>query len=855
MRSSPNYGTYPARSPRDNQVQSHPARSRGSDFRDRLGSGSSAYSGRTASLTSVIDGYRYSPLGFRAPQGTFSSGSFYYDYTEEFEHVQEQFISPLISPPSPLAPIPTRVLSDHHRPLVLRQDCDVHGDASGIAMRSTPDPVRGKRSQSLSSSGSLLEVRGGDVESPRHGPLAAFARQHDFLPLSGPMNIFTLPMSWGGSPVLPRAEGRYLGLDAGEDGGEATESIRNDCLLVSEEELSAASKSPERQVEIQSPGKSTIRSVQATILGLDDYQSVRTRSLSTIADRDNGPADRRSPMRTLAEGSHEFAPEEMSANQGVPRADMDISVGEDEEDLDLDGAGQADSPVSVRTLDEGARPLLPEDWVGDLRGVLQSPSPVEAPYVGSAERDVEREPRHSSRHLGYSEDDAEQEQHVLFSRRLQNDFSVRSAAQRTGDALGPRGIPFSRSETPMLAPKPISPAKELRVKNSIPQLMKALPPLPKDATTPEVPIRETSDEELEEVPQKSPLRHLAASSSASTAGNEPPTTDLDDQLDWASHSEAIPQKSPKFKVRLKNSVAGSNGTMESRPWNKDKNYPWILNEPDIKLASVGPAPRSKLVNSRLRLKMSRNGFDKDMSDDGGTVKRSSRNGRSTTVSDLSLQPPRDLFSSPGAGLRMFPRPPTPLSSRLGSESPGLESLRSSSNDAAPCCPLIQEAATNIRRGASLDTQLEKVIIPGIAAPGTPSERGTFHSERGNMGRRRFLRQKLSNLTRKAETPALTPTARLDAGSQFRPCRSGRVPSGAAMTPTHTSADTSADLASRKPLPRVPEPKVVLGSRFRRKLSRWVKGAKTAVKACVHRQRGTTSVRPDAGKLQYECRDY
>jgi hypothetical protein len=36
----------------------------------------------------------------------------------------------------------------------------------------------------------------------------------------------------------------------------------------------------------------------------------------------------------------------------------------------------------------------------------------------------------------------------------------------------------ARSESPMLAPKPISPARQLKLKNSIPQIMKALPPIP-----------------------------------------------------------------------------------------------------------------------------------------------------------------------------------------------------------------------------------------------------------------------------------------------------------------------------------------------------------------------------------------
>jgi len=839
MRSAPNYGTYPARNARDAHAQGRPARPRGPDPRDRVGSGSSVYSGRTSSLTSVIDGYRYSPLGFRAPQGPFPSGSFYYDYTEEFEHVQEQFIAP----PSPLAPIPTRVLSDHHRPLVLRQDCDVNDSASGCATRPTPTSAQGKRSQSLSPPGGYLGVRGRDVDPERHSPLAGFARQYDLLSRQGPVKSLVLPGSLGGSTSLARGSERYLSLNTCEDVDEVTESIGNDCMLISAEELSAASKSPERQVEIQSPGKTTIRSVQATILGPDDYQSARTHSLSTVADRDDGPPGR-SPMHTLAEGSHEVTSEDRGAHEETSRVDTRPPVGDTEDFYRGSGwvdVGRGDLAISAKALDKTDSSPFRRDK-SNLQDVRRIPSPLERPCESRAEPAVELEPRPLSRHSRHVRDGVDDEHYPLLSRHLQSQFSSEDSVHRNTDALAPRRIPCSRSETPMLAPKPISPAKELRVKNSIPQLMKALPPLPGHVGTPESLIQEVSDDDMEAVMGYLPLRRIAASTLGSISRDEPPTMELDDQPDWASRSGALPQKSPKFKVRLKNSVAGSNGTMESRPWNKDKNYPWMLHSPDIKLASVGPLSRPNPGNTRLRLKLSRACLDNGGEDDG-TVKRPSRAGRSTTVSDLSLRPPRDLFSSPGAELRMFPRPPTPLSSRLGTESPGAESPRSTLNHAALPSQPTPDAAAGSHRGASLDTHLEKVVIPGVTTPGTPSERGTFNSERGHRGRRRFLRQKLSNLARKAEAPPLTQSIYPDAS--LRSYGGERVPLAAAVAPTHASADTSGDAASRKPLPGASEPRVVLGGRFRRKLSRWIKGAKTAVKACVHKQRGASSVRPDA----------
>ncbi|KAI6510898.1 hypothetical protein MCOR13_000823 [Pyricularia oryzae] len=73
----------------------------------------------------------------------------------------------------------------------------------------------------------------------------------------------------------------------------------------------------------------------------------------------------------------------------------------------------------------------------------------------------------------------EHDPQALMRRHRRNQAMLR-ISQSSGRNIPASDSP-SRIGTPILAPKPISPAKELRVRNSIPQLMKALPALPGDS--------------------------------------------------------------------------------------------------------------------------------------------------------------------------------------------------------------------------------------------------------------------------------------------------------------------------------------------------------------------------------------
>ncbi|CAM1506602.1 Fc.00g062430.m01.CDS01 [Cosmosporella sp. VM-42] len=87
--------------------------------------GSADHSTRSASLTSIVEMYQRRAHPSRTGPPLRSTGSFYYDYTEEFEteHPQDAEIA------APLCPIPQRAGS-LRRPMVLRDDSNAHLDAA-----------------------------------------------------------------------------------------------------------------------------------------------------------------------------------------------------------------------------------------------------------------------------------------------------------------------------------------------------------------------------------------------------------------------------------------------------------------------------------------------------------------------------------------------------------------------------------------------------------------------------------------------------------------------------------------------------------------------------------------------------
>lgn len=93
---------------------------------DRHRAGSTDHSVRSASLTSIVDMYQRPITSGSAGPPLRSGGSFYYDYSEEFDKPAP--LNPGMDPEVPICPIPQRAGSNS-RPMVLRDDTQAHLDA------------------------------------------------------------------------------------------------------------------------------------------------------------------------------------------------------------------------------------------------------------------------------------------------------------------------------------------------------------------------------------------------------------------------------------------------------------------------------------------------------------------------------------------------------------------------------------------------------------------------------------------------------------------------------------------------------------------------------------------------------
>ena len=193
---------------------------------------------------------------------------------------------------------------------------------------------------------------------------------------------------------------------------------------------------------------------------------------------------------------------------------------------------------------------------------------------------------------------------------------------------------------PTLVPQPISPAKLLRVKNSIPQLMKALPPLPGYAPAPESPFG----------PAVVPLEFEPFELSRLTDARSM----LSDEVMPKNKGEGAPKGYDPFvfdrkarRPRLKLKHAASFAHEQSRDIRRGhmvhgQHFPHDASEERPTTAmEYSTAP----VKRRLPIKTSRPTLTSLAAGDSGTVKRRPGFEKSSTVSELASSKPIDLFSS------------------------------------------------------------------------------------------------------------------------------------------------------------------------------------------------------------------
>lgn len=301
---------------------------------------------------------------------------------------------------------------------------------------------------------------------------------------------------------------------------------------------------------------------------------------------------------------------------------------------------------------------------------------------------------------------------------------------------------------PTLTPQPISPAKQLRVKNSIPQLMKALPPLPGYAPAPESPFG----------PAVVPMEFEPFEISQ--------LTDARSTLIDAFQADEAPKGYDAFifdrnahKPRLKLKHAASFAVEQERSSRREDAAPKSASRPDASVTRPTTSTRTSdaavaateystaPVKRRLPIKITRPTLTSLIPEDAGTVKRRPGIQKSSTVSDLATREPIDLFSS-AIALRAAVANSDVSSSqqrifhnRVKVDTPMVK--------VTPVARIQQVPADADTRGTSLDAHMDMLRIPSAdSQPSVEGEIQSFFSDNSIVKPRQGLRKRISNLKSK-----------------------------------------------------------------------------------------------------------
>ncbi|KAI1500070.1 hypothetical protein F5X99DRAFT_410392 [Biscogniauxia marginata] len=804
----PNYHGPPPQS-----VRTHSAASMNSwntPRRERLDSASS----RTSSLTSIVNMYHRMPPALRpGANGGSAPTPRYYDYTEDFESKQARAITPT----QPLAPVPTRA-PDCQRPSVLQESDDHLAAVFGGEDSAFLDP----ESQS---------TVGADAV---HIPQDITPRTENDVHVSDPPSPRCYPESDHRQDIGMEFERSEANKNIrGSDIDLLPSQVRRDSIDTFNPSLDLESRdmptynytsyrvtttpktkinSPERQVQVLGGRVPTIRSEQGVILR-DDTQD-------------------------------EFSPTETIEGTRKPQPDNEPA-------LSLSGS-VTESRSCSEPVNEPSRPPKQHEAILDCRrqfASAESPS-FKCGQLGSTHSKPQKLIIQTSGLRGsegnsplgllgkniYSDQQNDGEQNTIqdspsdalgsikgqqFRRHKRNQAVLRisTASLPREDNQGFPRITPSCSNTPLISPKPISPARQLKVKNSIPQLMKALPPLPGDPDYISPPTPNTTSEEDEFAELLAPFSFPRASTPklySNTSGTKSESSLAHDRV--PSLQKNLPK--PRLKLKMSNS-SGAGSSTDLKPRSSDNDNSGSNQTPDTELESNGSAKDIR-VRTRNRLKLRSSKSTGTRTPPEATVRRNPEVAASGVISDLARHPPRDLFAV----------------------STGLSSALHQVNKKLSQAP--QQRAT------SLDIS---DVVFSDRANGQPKRRisstYSIHTGRGSrekctppnkdshLSQPRGLKRHMSNLRAllaRSSDPSACFTQ--DPGEN-RNAQQPKMQNALESYCGILSADPSSkNFASTDGYSSTRNTHAPFRLRIRKKLTMWVRGAKSAVRNCAHKKRGT-----------------
>ncbi|ORY65957.1 uncharacterized protein BCR38DRAFT_511578 [Pseudomassariella vexata] len=625
-------------------------------FRDRLDSNSS----RTSSLTSVINMYHRMPSALKNTQlAPPAPPPRYYDYTEEFESKQPRSSTPV----QPVAPVPTRAPSAQ-RPMVLREGSEEQL-AAALGVDAESESLQENENRSDSGDTEHIQARkdvgghgDGDSDQPTTGQGLT-----QRTPASPPQGIVAVPNSAGrkrtqtrGSDIdlLPSQIGRGSmdtfnpSLDI--ESREATYSYLSYRATASSKTMSAL---PGRQVQVQGSGTPTIRSEQGVILkdDVEDESSLERASHASV-DRTEVATPIISVQSPSKGGSNS------NPADGHSKTLDEKAQGTFVRPL---RRGTSTEPLGSMVVDSkpnsnlAAGPsLMGEDLRLKLDAIVEN--------AESRKSSISSNPGENTVHRCSDErGDVNSSPDTTNSLRMkgsENNFNQYRCHRRNQAALNiatkdlpressgdfPRLTP-SCSETPLISPKPISPARQLKVKNSIPQLMKALPPLPGEPgyVQPSTPPTTGDEDDVAEV--LAPFSFASSDTSNVFRGPNKTQFPTNSMCDGGNRLSSLPKKLPKIRLRPKEAIYSRTNPRDSRPWNSDSNYPWCSHSPEIEHESEDGNDNS-LASAKRKFRLRGSRSVGGGSPSPTTVRRHPAARGSEIVASLARQQAKDLFSLP-----------------------------------------------------------------------------------------------------------------------------------------------------------------------------------------------------------------
>jgi hypothetical protein len=424
-----------------------------------------------------------------------------------------------------------------------------------------------------------------------------------------------------------------------------------------------------------------------------------------------------------------------------------------------------------------------------------------------------------------------------------------------------RAIP--RSGSPMLAPKPISPARQLKLKNSVPQLMKALPTLPAEplvrATSPINALKSTAHEmpchfstlipelssSLVQESRHEPHKVVSAQGppvppkeevlKARAAFRSRSSEAISEQAP-SSGSPTISQSLPRLKLKTKSFTnLRPRSPPSPRPWEREEIKTCSTPVPDVPLQE--PVQSEKPANPKppkFRLKITR-----ASTSTFGTVRVNRESGESKVAAGFHLPNHKDLFTSTSGLDNIFRQVSQHLHSRKASvaSNTGSESFRPSTSLSSPKSHLAPKTTS-----PTMDFDFSK---PQSTKPLPAHEARSIFSDNGfHMQGEDSMRGKLSNLTARVAPPYANRI-----GSQSYDdltWRDRNRPEAAAPMAQRSACNLHSRSKSTesKPLRRFAER--MHHHNLKEKVQGWIKEARTVIKSRMKSRSTTGSGQVEAG---------